>query len=140
MINFLDTVDELDVVAARVFGATILSVVLVGFAAIIFMVICWWKIYKKAGKGGWESLIPIYSNIVMLQITNNPVWLVILLFLPGVNAIGAPLYTILTAINLSKAFNKPDYFALLLIFVPVVGYPILAFGKNEYRLPEAIIK
>lgn len=108
-------------------------------AVIAFNIICRWKVLKKAGKEGWEAIIPIYTNIVFLQITNNPIWLLALLLVPGVNAVGAVLYNVFVSINLSKAFNKNTAFALLLIFIPLVGYPILAFGKDQYHKPDAIL-
>ena len=135
--SYTSTVDTS--VLQVIFG--IISAYIVLFLALLaFMVICWWKIFKKAGKEGWEAIIPIYTNIVALQITNNPMWLIVVFLVPGLNAIGLPLYSILVAINLSKAFNKEGAFALLLIFVPIVGYPILAFGKDKYHFPEPLIK
>ena len=135
--SYTSTVDTS--VLKVIFG--FISAYIIFFVALsAFMVICWWKIFKKAGKEGWEAIIPIYTNIVALQITNNPMWLIVVFLVPGLNAIGLPLYSILVAINLSKAFNKEGTFALLLIFVPIVGYPILAFGKDKYHFPEPLIK
>lgn len=140
MINILSTVSEVNVSVLQVIFGIISAYIVLFLALLAFMVICWWKIFKKAGKEGWEAIVPIYSNIVALQITNNPIWLIVVFLVPGLNAIGLPLYTILVAINLCKAFNKEGAFALLLIFVPIVGYPILAFGKDKYHLPEPLIK
>ena len=135
--SYTSTVDTS--VLKVIFG--FISAYIIFFVALsAFMIICWWKIFKKAGKEGWEAIIPIYTNIVALQITNNPMWLIVVFLVPGLNAIGLPLYSILVAINLSKAFNKEGTFALLLIFVPIVGYPILAFGKDKYHFPEPLIK
>ena len=135
--SYTSTVDTS--VLKVIFG--FISAYIIFFVALsAFMIICWWKIFKKAGKEGWEAIIPIYTNIVALQITNNPMWLIVVFLVPGLNAIGLPLYSILVAINLSKAFNKEGAFALLLIFVPIVGYPILAFGKDKYHFPEPLIK
>ena len=38
------------------------------------MIISLWKIFKKAGKNGWEAIIPIYNFIVLLEIVELPMW------------------------------------------------------------------
>ena len=58
----------------------ILIVILIG-------IICYWKLFEKAGRRGWEAIIPIYSNYVMLKLSGRPTWWLILLFIPGVNLI-----------------------------------------------------
>ncbi|MDD4028024.1 MAG: DUF5684 domain-containing protein [Bacilli bacterium] len=102
-----------------------------------FVTICWWKIFKKAGKKGWESIVPIYNMYIIMQITNNPIWIMILaLVVPG---FGMLAYTILVAMNMAKAFGKDTGFAFLIFFVPIIALPILAFGKDTYRFPSPII-
>lgn len=39
------------------------------------------------------------------------------------------------SVELAKAFNKQGGFAALLILLPVVGYPMLAFGDAQYTAP-----
>ena len=38
----------------------------------LVMIIAIWKVFTKAGKPGWAIFIPIYSNIVMLEIIGQP--------------------------------------------------------------------
>ena len=40
-----------------------------------------WKVFVKAGKPGWASLIPIYNIVVILQIVGRPIWWLVLLSL-----------------------------------------------------------
>lgn len=94
----------------------------------IFYVVCTWKIFTKAGKPGWASIIPIYNQIVLLEIVNKPVWWIALFFIPFANIV----VSILLAIELARVFGKSDAFAILLILVPIVGYPMLAFDKNVH--------
>ena len=49
-------------------------------AVIVFYIICMWKIFVKAGKPGWASIIPIYSSLVQLEILGRPWWWLLLLF------------------------------------------------------------
>ena len=105
----------------------ILIMFLTFIIALLISYISNWKIYKKAGKPGWASIIPIYSNIVMLEICGLPVWMIVLaLFVP-------PVYLILVGINLAKKFGKGTGFAIGLILLPLIFYPILAFGKSQYE-------
>lgn len=41
-----------------------------------------WKLYEKAGRKGWEAIIPIYGELVMLKMVNRPWWWIFYLFIP----------------------------------------------------------
>ncbi len=98
-------------------------------AVTIFMVICLWKIYKKAGKPGWASIVPIYNIIVLLEIVELPMWYIALLILPFAN-----IYAMFKIyIELAHKFGKSTGFGVLMAFFNVICLPILAFGKNEYK-------
>lgn len=38
---------------------------------VVLLLVSMWKVYEKAGRQGWEGIIPIYNLYVMLQIINN---------------------------------------------------------------------
>lgn len=95
----------------------------------IVMIVALWKVFTKAGKPGWASLIPIYNAYVMLIIAGKPGWWLILMFIPVANIVVA----ILAAIGLAQNFGKGGGFAAGLILLPVIFYPILAFGASEYQ-------
>lgn len=97
----------------------------------VFFVVCYWRIYTKAGKPGWAVLIPIYSTIVLLEIVGKPIWWFLLLLIPFVNII----FLIIVINELSKAFGKGVGMTLLLIFLPFIGAPMLAFGDAHYTRP-----
>ena len=61
-----------------------------------------WKLFEKAGRKGWESLIPVYDLYVIQKITGKPTYWVIAALFPGINLI------VLAAmlVNLSKSFGK----------------------------------
>lgn len=44
-----------------------------------------WLLFEKAGRQGWEGIVPVYSQWIQGQITNRPVWYIVLLFVPIVN-------------------------------------------------------
>ncbi len=104
-----------------------------GFLAIFFIlmviiIISGWKLFSKAGKPGWASIIPIYNTVVLLEIVGKPAWWVILMFIPFVNGI----VSLYIAHLLSKAFGKSAGFTIGLIVLPFIFLPILAFGNSQY--------
>ena len=112
---------------------------LVIMAVAVFMIVCMWKIFVKAGKPGWAALVPVYNIIVLLEIVGRPAWWVLLFFLsviPFVGWIGSMIVGVIVMIDLAKSFGKDTGFAILLILLPIVGYPMLAFGKDEYKGPS----
>lgn len=93
-----------------------------------------WKIYKKAGKEGWATLVPIYNIVVLLEIVEKPVWWILFLMIPGVNIIFAIWITNL----LSKRFGKEESYTIGLLILPFVFYPMLGLSKVEYRRTPSI--
>ena len=96
---------------------------------VVFIMACNWIIYAKAGKPGWAALIPIYNMIVLLEIVNRPIWWFLLLLIPCVGIVIAVLVTI----DLAKSFGKDAGYAIGLILLPIVFYPLLAFGGATYQ-------
>jgi hypothetical protein len=108
-------------------------VILLIFAALI--IVAMWRIFTKAGKPGWAAIVPIYNVIVLLQIINRPLWWVLSLFagvIPVIGGLVAFFFSLVMAIDLAKSFGKNVGFGVLLALVPVVGYPMLAFGNAQY--------
>jgi hypothetical protein len=98
------------------------------FAFIIFFMICHWKIFTKAGKEGWKSLIPIYNMVVQLEITKQPTIWILFFFIPIVN-----FYFLVKHVHgLSRAFGKDVGFTVGLLFLSPIFYAILAFGDAKY--------
>lgn len=102
-------------------------------AVIVFYIICMWKIFVKAGKPGWSSIIPIYSSLVQLEILGRPWWWLLLLFVPLVNIVIA----IIMIFDMAKVFGKDTGFGFGLLFLSFIFIPILAFGDAQYLGPIA---
>lgn len=102
---------------------------LIAFLFSIFLLVCRWKIFVKAGKKGWESLIPIYNIIVFLDIVKKPTWWILLLLIPLYNIYIA----IVLNIRLAKFFGKDEIFGIMLTLFNFIFEPILAFGKDKYQ-------
>lgn len=95
----------------------------------IVMIAAMWKVFTKAGKPGWASIVPIYNIIVLLDIAGKPGWWIILFFIPLVNFV----MIILTYVALAEKFGKGGGFAMGLVFLGIIFFPILGFGSAQYR-------
>jgi hypothetical protein len=100
----------------------------------LLMIVSMWKIFSKAGRPGWASIIPIYNIIVWLDIVGKPVWWIILLIIPIVNIV----ILIMLIHQLSVAFGQGIGSTLLMLFLPFIGFPMLAFGSATYQRPMPI--
>lgn len=108
-----------------------MGILLVYLAIGVLMIISMWKIFAKAGKPGWASLVPIYNIIVLLEIVGKPVWWIVLLLIPIVNFV----VLIMLMHQLSLSFGKDIGFTIGLILLGIIFYPILAFGDAQYVGP-----
>ncbi|HEX9574242.1 MAG TPA: DUF5684 domain-containing protein [Myxococcales bacterium] len=101
----------------------------VGLAVVVFELAALWKVFKKAGEPGWASIVPLYNLWVLLRISGKPGWWIILMLIPLVNIVVG----ILEAVALARAFGKGGGFAAGLILLPVIFYPVLAWGDAQYQ-------
>lgn len=124
----METVDTGGMMAAM--GAAMIIYI----AFLLLIVVSMWKIFTKAGKPGWAAIIPIYNLIVWLDIVGKPTWWIILLLIPFVNLV----IVIMITHQLSLSFGQGIGTTLLLIFLPMVGYPLLAFGNAQYIGPNPV--
>lgn len=122
------TVVELD-------PAMLLTIMMIAFlfflAIYIFMALTYAALFKKAGEAGWKGWVPIYNTWTLNEIAGRPGWWALLNFIPFVGLVT----TIISLVDLVKSFGKDTAYVLLLIFLPIIGFPILAFGSSRYNGP-----
>lgn len=112
-----------------------ISAILIFFviAVIVFMVIVNWKLFVKAGKPGWASIVPVYNAIVLLDIIGYKWYYIFMFFasfIPMVGSVILLLFTISYSIKLSKSFGMETGFGIGLCFLYPIFAAILAFNKN----------
>ncbi len=112
------------------FANPIVSILYLAF--LVLMIASCWKVYVKAGKPGWAAIVPIYNVIVLLEIVGKPLWWVLLMFVPLVNVIVA----VIIYVRLSRKFGYDIGFAIGLLLLSFIFWPILGFGSAQYH-PEA---
>ena len=95
----------------------------------ILLAFCLMYIFEKSGRNGFYALIPIYNIIILLKITEKPVWWFVLFLIPIVNLVIAIWVTNI----LSKKFSKSEGFTIGLVLLPFLFYPVLALDDSEYK-------
>ncbi len=137
MYNYTYTYDYPKAAAAGVGfigGFFTFLMILIILACVVLTVIAQWKIFTKAGKEGWKSLIPIYNTYTLLQILNMEPLLCLLMLLPVSNF----MLSIVMDVKLAKSFGKGTGFAIGLILLGPIFYMILGFGDAKYKqLPSS---
>lgn len=131
MLNVIAVLLQQDSGSGQMNGAT-MGLIVLDVALIILMIAAMWAVFQKAGEPGWAALIPIYNIMVLLKISGKPMWWVILMLIPFVNII----VLIIAIVGLARNFGKGAGFALGLVFLAPIFYPILAWGDARYQ-PQA---
>lgn len=107
----------------------VISVIMIIFFIIgVITIIANWKVFTKAGKPGWTSLIPFYNMYQLFEVAGMNGWMFLLLLIPFVNFI----IIIMLNINLAKVFGKDTGFAIGLILFNPIFMLILAFSDAKY--------
>lgn len=90
-----------------------------------------WKIFKKAGHNGWESLIAGHNVFLELEMSGIKGYWFFLLYVPIANIV----VTFWKNIELAKSFGKSTAFGVLMSFFPYICIPILGLGNSQYLGP-----
>jgi Na+/proline symporter len=88
-------------------------------------------IYTKAGQPGWIAFVPIYNRLKLLEIIGRPWWWLLLGMVPIADIVTG----IMVLNDLARSFAKDTGYTLGLIFLPVVFFPMLAYGEARYVGP-----
>lgn len=154
---------EATVEASTALGAFIATLgifaVVIAIAWYILQVVAYWRIFTKAGKPGWHSIIPVLNDWdkVDLSWSRTMAWVSLGLsvlcsilskpysdaqangetgFLGVIVFVAAIAYLVITLISeykLAKAFGKGFGFFLGLLFLNPIFKMILGFGSAQYQ-------
>lgn len=115
--------EEVLVIFAGIWGV----LMLLSLALSAFMIICMWKVYKKAGKPGWASIVPIYNIWVLFEMTGFNGALSLLTLIPFVGTIIVAVLSIISNFRLAKCFGKDTGFGIGLWLLNPIFMAIHAF-------------
>lgn len=120
----------------KLFFIILICEMIVIIPIMVFMIICMWKIFTKAGQEGWKCLVPFYGTYVLTcEIAGKDTTTFVLRLIPIINIYAA----IVTYMALAKSFGKDDGFGFGLFFLGIVFFPWLAFSKTiKYIGPGGI--
>ena len=142
-------------------------IIISGFLAFVFYAVCFWFIFRKAGKPRWKSIVPIYNAYILCHVAGWSGWeLILTMFIwvirtticMSLKTVAYPngsilafvllifasipyesiIYSLFLSMRLSRCFGRSTLFALGLAFLPVVFIPIIAFDKSQYLKPTRI--
>lgn len=98
----------------------------------LLIIVAEWRIFQKAGRHGWASIIPVYNNWVLFEIVGYPGWWAILSLVP-IASIFTSIMVMVSLFKLAKMFGKGTGFAVCTILFSWVCLPILAFGSAKFN-------
>ena len=110
---------------------------------LVFLIIDNWKMFKKAGKGGWKCIVPIYGYYVLTEIAGLNWWWFLLAIsdsivkLIGIDKLSfiANLISLFAGFNIyyniAKKFNKKNSTAILSGIFSIVFIFIFGYSKKE---------
>ena len=99
-----------------------------GVVIYILSIIAMWRIFTKADRSGWMSIIPFLNMYILCKIALGNGWWFLLLFVPIVNVI----FYIYLNIKLAYAFGRGIGFAIGLILLNTIFILILGLGDSRY--------
>ena len=121
--------------------AAVIKTMITSAIVTIYMTVVRWIIYKKAGKHGWAAIIPIYKDVVWLQIAGLSPWLLLLFLIPIFGWIALMIIFIVAKFKIPESFGQSAVWGLGLWFVPIVFESVIAFSKEfKYKKDEEAIE
>ena len=124
------------------FSVLLIVLAIIVLAWVVVTIIALWKVYKKAGKNGWECIIPFYSYYVLTEIAAINWWWFLLAISDSIISIVdlEDLSSIATLVslfarfniyyNIAKKFNKSNCTAICAGIFSGIFILIFGFSKD----------
>lgn len=104
------------------------------FIIVVLMIVSYWIMFEKAKQPGWAAIIPIYNLIILLRTASLHwawVFLIFASIIPFVGFLAVwVFFGIIVPIRVAKNFGQTGGFAVGMILLPFIFFPILAFNKK----------
>jgi len=123
----LETIDESQGDSSKKGSKNSLPLLIISIVSgltILLVWVSWYKIFSKAGQSGWKAFVPFLNIFTFTKVVSKPAWWSIIYLI-------LPIGYILSALHISKAFDKKILFSVGLILLPFIFFPLLAFGKSK---------
>ena len=106
----------------------LLIATMIGLIVGVIELVANFRIFEKAGRAGWKSIIPFYYKYVLFEIAGMDGWLFLFLFIPFINIIVALVWSF----KLASSFGKSNLFGIGIFLFKIIFIPMLAFGESTY--------
>jgi hypothetical protein len=104
---------------------------LIYLAILVAVLVGMFKTFQKMGyEDAWWALVPILNILFALKVIGKPTWWVVLAFIPVVNLVMLYVFWLLS-VKVATAYGKDTPFAVGLLLLGFIFYPILGFGDNQ---------
>lgn len=111
-----------------IFG--LIGLLMAGVGTLFWLAVTW-KIFTKAGEPGWYAIVPFLNLITLVKIVGRELWWFLLLLIPLIGFVAG----FILMMDLAKSFGKGTGYGLGLILLPIIFFPLLAFGGAQYVGP-----
>lgn len=121
-----------------------LAIILITIAVLYLVGL--WKLFQKAGRKGWEAIIPFYNSWVLVEISGLAWWYALLIIfstiitkgnLDFILSIGSIVATFFLSYNISKKLHKDTGFAILMTIFPFIMIPLIGFS-DKYQFDFSV--
>ena len=125
-------------------GAFALIIGLIVLAVLVVYLVALWKVFVKAGKQGWEAIIPFYNSWILVEIAGLNWWwflliisgtIVSLLHIPGLSTLCSLANLVAMFFcnyNIAKKFHQEVGYAILMTLFPFIMYAKIGFSDKVF--------
>lgn len=112
-----------------------MNIILAVILLIVLPFVGLWKLFEKAGRPGWEGVVPLYNIYGMIKLSGRPNWWFILMLIPGLNL----LVLIGITVDFVKSFGKFSLLDhILVVALPFIFLPKWGFDKDTKYLGRSV--
>lgn len=137
------TINYLYGTLAATFGIFMVFIIIIALAMVVLNIVGKWKVFKKAGKAGWEAIIPFYSDWILVQITGLKWWFIFFICFASLCSLLNISIGFASIISLAGAFfahynlaikfdRDPVGYGIGLTLLPFIFYPLLGMSDAKY--------
>ena len=101
------------------------AMMLFSFGMAALQLFALWKIFKKAGRPGWQAIIPFYNMFVVAKIGGtNIIWPIVVVAMPFISFISSFIFSFgMEMINEGPEFSALDAaFSMFILFITILTY------------------
>lgn len=105
---------------------------LIGLAIPILVFVGMYKTFAKMGHDdAWMLIIPIINLVFIMKFLDKPLWMILLFIIIPIIPLLCLYFGWLVSEKVAAAYGKSTGFAVCLLLLGFIFYPILGFGSDQ---------